>query len=240
VDIAVAADADDVARRAATWVRAHARPDTFVTFAVGGSVAGTYRELQREPGCLRGVSGISLDELHPLPLGDRRTFGQQLAGMLGRATGVELGRFDSSAEDPDEEARRVEREVLARGISACVLGIGPNGHLAFNEPGEPFDAPSRAVTLRPTTLAHLGGRAAIAPASGAMTLGIPTLLAAHDILLVVLGGKQKAFAKMLLGPLTPRLPASVLRLHQRVTVLCTPEEAAEIPTDVLRIAASRL
>jgi glucosamine-6-phosphate deaminase len=241
VDITVAADADEVADRAAAWVKEHAVRGTFVTFAVGASVEGAYRALRAERDCLRGVHGVSVDELHPLPMGDPRTFGRQLADMLGpeTTTGLTLERFDPSAPDPDEEARRVDRVMLDRGVSACVLGLGPNGHLAFNEPGEPLDAPSRAVGLRPSTVAHLGGRAAIAPARGAMTLGLPTLLAADHVLLVVLGDKRAAFAKLLLGPLTPRVPASILRLHPRVTVLCTPEEAADVPANLLGIATRR-
>jgi glucosamine-6-phosphate deaminase len=230
VEIVVAADQDELAERAAAWVRAKAVPGTYVTLAVGASVVGTYARLRDEPGCLHGVHGVSLDEMHPLPVGHPRTFGQQLAEMLGPDTGLALDRFDSAAPDPDAEAQRVEREVVGRGISACVLGIGPNGHLAFNEPGDPLDAPSRAVRLRRSTLAHLGGARAIAPATGAMTLGLPCLLSAAHVLLIVLGeNKAPAFSKMLLGPLTPRLPASILRLHPRVTVLCTPREAGGLP-----------
>ena len=233
--IVVAADADAVAQQAADWIAAHALPDTVVALAVGGSVEGTYAALRHRPGCLDGTVAVSLDELHPLPHDDERTFGRRRAAMLGTATGAWLERFDASAADPDAEAQRMEAEVAGR-LSATVLGLGPNGHLAFNEPGHPLDAPSRAVALRPSTLAHLGGRASIAPATGAMTLGLRVLLGAPHVLLVVLGDKRRALARLVLGPLTDRLPASVLRLHPDVTLLCTPREAADIPTEVLELA----
>lgn len=233
--IVVAADADAVAHQAADWIAAHALPDTVVALAVGGSVEGTYTELRHRPGCLDGTTAVSLDELHPLPNDDPRTFGRRLGAMLGTGTGTRLERFDASAADPDAEAQRIEAMVDGR-LSATVLGLGPNGHLAFNEPGDPVHALSRAVTLRPSTLAHLGGRASIAPATGAMTLGLRVLLGAPHVLLVVLGDKRTALARLVLGPLTDRLPASVLRLHPDVTLLCTPHEAADIPPAVLELA----
>jgi glucosamine-6-phosphate deaminase len=236
VRITVAADGADVAARAADWIEENAAPDTFATLAVGASVSATYEELSRRPGCLHDVDVMSLDELHPLPFDDSRTFGGQLHRQLGPDTGMRLHRFNSAAPDPLAEAQRVDGLLAERRISACVLGLGPNGHLAFNEPDEPFDAPSRAVTLRAGTLAHLGGPAAIAPATGAMTLGLPTLLRAERVLLVVLGDKRAALAKLLLGPLTTRLPASILRAHPDVSVLCTPREAADIPAAVLAVA----
>ncbi|HZQ26774.1 MAG TPA: 6-phosphogluconolactonase [Acidimicrobiales bacterium] len=233
--IVVAAGPDEVARRAADWIEEAADPERFLALAVGASVEGAYLELRGRPGCLGGIRTVSLDELHPLPVDDPRTFGGRLQAMLGTGTGMQLERFDPSAPDPAAEAQRVERLVRDRGLAASVLGLGPNGHLAFNEPGDPFHACSRAVTLRRSTLAHLGGRSAIAPATGAMTLGLPVLLDAPRVLLVVLGDKRAAFARLVLGPLTPRLPASVLRLHPDVTVLCTAREAADIPPALLEL-----
>lgn len=223
----------DVARQAADWIEHAADPARYLALAVGDSVAGAYRELRSRPGCLRDVPTVSLDELHPLPWDDPRTFGGRLQEMLGPDTGMRLERFDPSAPDPAAEAHRIEQLVRGRGLAATVLGLGPNGHLAFNEPGEPFQALSRSVTLRRSTLEHLGGPSAIAPATGAMTLGLPVLLNAARVLLVVLGDKRDAFARLVLGPVTPDLPASVLRLHPDATVLCTEHEAADIPSELL-------
>jgi glucosamine-6-phosphate deaminase len=236
MQIVVAGGPDEVARQAADWIVGAADPARFLALAVGASVEGAYRELRSRPGCLGGVPTVSLDELHPLPADDPRTFGGRLQEMLGTETGMRLERFDSAAPDPGAEANRVEQLVRGQGLAATVLGLGPNGHLAFNEPGDPFHALSRSVTLRRSTLAHLGGRSAIAPATGAITLGLPVLLDAQRVLLVVLGDKRAAFAKLVLGPLTPNLPASVLRLHPDVTVLCTEREAAGIPADLLEFA----
>lgn len=236
--LVVAPNERRVARLAADWIQANAAPGKYLALAVGSTVEAAYRELRGRPGSLEGVLAVSLDELHPLPQDDPRSFGRRLQNLLGRQTGAKFERFNPAAPDPDREARRVERLVRKKGLSACVLGLGANGHLAFNEPGDPFDAGSRSVSLKPSTLRHLGGPSAIAPARGAMTLGLPLLLEAPNILLVVLGPKQRVFSKMVLGALTPNLPASILRLHPSVTLLYTPSQASEIPTTLHKFAES--
>ncbi len=217
----IARDSEALAHVAADWIQERARPGSLLGLAVGGSVTGAYRELAARPGSLAGVMGITIDELHPLAAGDPRAFAALLADWLGAATGVVLEPFDLTANNPDAEAQRMETFTRSRPFTACVLGIGPNGHLALNEPGVPFDAPSRFVPFIPGTLAHLGGTEAVAPATGGMSLSIAALLSAESILLVVDGAKEDALRSLLWGPLTPDLPASALRFHPDATVLTT-------------------
>ena len=191
--------------------------------AVGGSVRATYANLARRPDALAGVGVSTLDELHPLDRRDPRGFGMRLRQDLGpHASQIDdSATFCSDASDPDEEARRVAAVVASGVLGMAVLGLGRNGHLAFNEPGVPFNAVSRWISLIPDTVAHLGGQAAIAPATGAMTLSLSTLMLAREVLLVVDGDKQWALHGLLWGPLTTDLPASLLRLHPCATVLTT-------------------
>jgi glucosamine-6-phosphate deaminase len=229
----IAPTAADRDRLAARWIVESARPGRYLALAVGASQQGAYRELAGHARSLDGARGISLDELHPLPAGDPRSFGAQLACGLGADTGIGLERWDSSAADPQSEAEAVEARVRTAGLSGCVLGLGPNGHIAFNEPGVALDAPSRVTALDPRTVAHLGGADAIAPAVRGMTMGIPLLLSAARVLLLVVGDKADAFRSLVLGPLTGAVPATALRLHPDVTVLCTPREAAALPGEIL-------
>jgi len=234
----VAPSAAERDRQAARWITESVRPGRYLALAVGASQQGAYRELAQCPGSLAGARGISLDELHPLPAGDPRSFGSQLAQWLGAGagagTGIELDRWDPSAPDPQAEADAVEARVRSAGLAACVLGLGPNGHIAFNEPGTPLDAPSRVTELDPRTVAHLGGPGAIAPATRGITMGIPLLLSAARVLLLVVGeNKADAFRALVLGPLSDDAPATAVRLHPDVTVLCTRAEAAALPPEIL-------
>lgn len=234
--LVVAPDERALSHWAADWIQTHATPGKFLTLAVGSSVEGTYTELSHRDNSLAGTRVVTLDELHPLPADDPRSFGNRLRTLIGSRPGAIFERFDPATPDADLEAQRVERLVEESELGACVLGLGPNGHLAFNEPGEPVDATSRAVTLRRSTLRHLGGSSSIAPATGAMTLGLPVLLRAPSLLLIVLGDKQHALARLFLGTLTPQFPATLLRLHPHVTVACTARETTAIPPAYLALA----
>ena len=212
----------------ADWIAKRARPGTCAMLAAGRSVEGVYAELSTRGRPLVGMEGVTLDELHPLSRDDSRTFGAFVDRTL-RGTGLSLERFDPQSPDPDGEATRVDHWVRARQPTIGVLGLGPNGHIAFNEPGEALTAPSRRVTLRSSSIRHLGGRRAIAPATGAMTLGLSTLFSARQILLVVVGAKERALARCILGSVGPHAPASLLRMHPDTTVLCTEDELRGIP-----------
>jgi 6-phosphogluconolactonase/glucosamine-6-phosphate isomerase/deaminase len=227
----------DLAVRAADWIQARSRRGDLAALAVGGSVRATYAELARRPQALAGVRLTTIDELHPIDPQDPRVFSRRLRSDLGRHGELvdAAATFRSDAPDADAEALRVQTLVDDHGLGVCVLGLGPNGHLAINEPGVPFDAVSRHVPLIPGTLAHLGGAAAIAPATGGMTLSLATLLSARDLLLVVDGPKEEALHSLVWGPLTPDLPASILRLHGNVTVMTTEAVVGAALPDLRRV-----
>ena len=122
-----------------------------------------------------------------------------------------------------------ERTIAAcGGLDVVMLGLGPNGHIASNEPGTPFDLPTRPVRLLPETVDYIltddiiQGRVC----ERAVTLGTATIAGAREIIVLVSGhAKRAALRAMLEGPVTPDVPASMLRLHARCTVL-TDREAA--------------
>lgn len=134
--------------------------------------------------------------------------------------------------DPEAEAARYEAAIAASGgIGLQLLGIGRNGHIAFNEPGAGFDSRTRVVTLAEDT------RIANAPdfpdgeavPATAMTMGIGTILEAGRILLVATGAaKRAALTRAVLGPPDPSCPASALQLHGDVLILCDREAGADL------------
>jgi glucosamine-6-phosphate deaminase len=129
---------------------------------------------------------------------------------------------DGMARDPEAQCRHYEDEIReAGGIDVTFLGLGRNGHIAFNEPGTPFDSRTRAVELTPSTRA---ANAEFFPDGNvpthAITMGIGTILESRRIVLLAAGsGKQEAIAKLRSGSTTTEFPASALWLHRDVSVL---------------------
>ncbi len=124
------------------------------------------------------------------------------------------------APDPDAEMRGLCAEIARRGgIDLLLLGIGENGHICFNEPGTPADAPCRAATLAEPTRAQARALWAEPPHRG-MTLGVPNIMATrHAVLLATGEGKRAILTAALHGPVTAAVPASYLQRHPHLTVI---------------------
>jgi glucosamine-6-phosphate deaminase len=129
---------------------------------------------------------------------------------------------EATAADLHAECARYEGAIAAAGgIDLCLLGIGGNGHIAFNEPGSSFESRTRVVALADDS------RAAVAGAFGgeavptrALTMGIATILAARRCVLLAYGaGKADVIARAIQDPPTPALPASALQLHPDATII---------------------
>ncbi len=106
-----------------------------------------------------------------------------------------------------------------------MLGIGPNGHLAFNEPGSARDSTARVVTLHPESRASAAACWGDETPTLGLTLGLVELLAAPSVLLLADGAaKAGIVARALRGPISPDCPASFLQEHPNVTVIL--DEAA--------------
>jgi len=230
-------DAADVDRHGAQLVidwladarRAGRRAPTVMP-ALGRSALGIYRELgaARAAGRLdtSHIRLVQLDEYLGLETGDRRS----LLGWLRRDVAAPLGVGDDaiigwSVERGDATTAAVsyDRAVAeAGGIDVAVLGLGPNGHLGFNEPPSGRDAASRSVVL---TSASLESNAGYCGSRGdvpkeAMTAGMGTILAARRVLLVVHGdAKRSILGRVLDDPVSADLPASFIRDHGAATIL---------------------
>ena len=136
--------------------------------------------------------------------------------------------MDGTTKDPKEECENYERKIKeCGGIDIALLGIGANGHIAFNEPGSEFDSRTRLVDLHPQTLmANFKGEA---PVTQAMTMGIGTLLEAKRIFIVALGKSKAQAVKSAMQEVPTRtLPASGLQKHPNVTWFLDQEAASFI------------
>ena len=162
---------------------------------------------------------LDLDEDDPCAY--RNIVQRQLASHIDLAPGAVHGP-NAQATDVSAECARYERQVREASIGLQLLGIGVNGHIAFNEPGSSLDSVTRLVALSGQTRAD---NARFFPGSRpvparAITQGIATITAAGELVLVACGQqKAQAVARALRGPVTPEIPASAQQLHPRVTVV---------------------
>lgn len=147
---------------------------------------------------------------------------QYIVGPIG-FNPQRVQRLDGAAKNADAECARYDRALEAcGGLDAILLGIGANGHVGFNEPGESLVGATHVVRLEAATrrsnAARFGGDAGAVPPR-ALSMGMAAILGARRIILVVTGAdKAPALERALHGPLTTRLPASWLQTHRDVRV----------------------
>lgn len=156
----------------------------------------------------------------------RRPFFEFLLEWFVRPCAVHANRFhvlDPTTGDLDLECRRYEQEIEQSGrFDVAVLGIGRNGHVAFNEPGSSFESVTRRVELAEGTKEGVaeGFGVEVSDIAGALTVGLAAILRARRVLLLATGAeKAKALADALQGPPDPACPASALGLHSDTTVI---------------------
>ncbi len=183
----------------------------------------------------RDVTSFNLDEylgVQPTARGSFRSFMQR---CLFDRVDIDPARIyvpDGLARDSAIECARYENLIRQNGgIGLQLLGIGANGHIGFNEPGSPFMSRTREILLTGATRA---ANAAFfdAPAEvprRALTMGIGTILEAREILLIATGAhKADAINAAVFGPISNACPASALRLHPRVRIICDAAAATHI------------
>jgi glucosamine-6-phosphate deaminase len=219
--------ADRVCRLAAD--RAAEGRSVVLGLAAGATPRGTYRalRLRRRTGLLdlRRATAFGLDEYYPINPRAEQSFTSQLTHVAAEL-GLPLKRLNLLRGDipRDRIAKHcAEYELAIRragGIDLQLLGVGRNGHLGFNEPGAGLKSRTRLVELSEQTrndaAQHFGGLERTP--YKAITMGLGTILEAREIALLAIGIHKAAIVKRVLEEEpSAMLPASLLRLHRRVT-----------------------
>jgi len=225
------------AKRVADLVRA--KPEAVLGFATGSSPVGLYSELIRlhtEEGLdFSRVTTFNLDEYCGLPGDHPQSYRYFMNENLFNHINVPMERTHvPSGTDEDWRASCAEYEqriVEAGGIDLQVLGIGSDGHIAFNEPGSSLGSRTRRVYLTQQTIednSRFFEKAEDVPTS-AISMGVGSILEARTCVVVVGGAnKAEALAAAVEGPVTSMITASALQWHPETLVFCDEAAAAKL------------
>lgn len=138
---------------------------------------------------------------------------------------------DGTAPDPEAECERYAAAIAeAGGIDVCVLGIGRNGHIGFNEPGAPFDSRTRIVHLSESTRkVNAGDFEADRAPERAITVGMATIFESREVLVLASGtNKAGAIAAAVEGEVSESVPASMLKRHPNARLFLDEDAASAL------------
>jgi glucosamine-6-phosphate deaminase len=234
MNLIVVEDYAALSQAAADWVVGQIanNPKAVAVFPTGSTPLGLYEELSQRRAVGRvDASGLQvrlLDEYADLPPEDPYTFANWLTRKFLQPMGIspaQLVLLPRNSPQIAADCARYDAELAAAGgLDFAVLGLGPNGHLGYNDPPAAGDEPTRLLNLSEssieTAVGYFDGDRARVPHQ-AITMGMAPLLAARQILLIVSGaGKRTILQQALSGPITPEVPASYLQqVADKVTVI---------------------
>lgn len=207
-------------------------PNLLICAASGSSPSGAYEllgeEYKKQPELFDDLQIIKLDEWGGIPLDHPATCDSYLKRKLIDPLHIDQLRyinFNSDPADPQQECKRIQNKLDREGpIDICILGMGMNGHIAFNEPGDYLIPGCHVASLSETSLKHpMAGEMIKKPTFG-LTLGMADILNSGMILFLVHGAQKKDIVKQFLSKkITSTLPASFLWLHSNVVCLIDKE-----------------
>lgn len=213
------------------------QPECVLGLATGSTPIGIYQHLiaANHAGdiCFAGVRTVNLDEYRGLDGTHEQSYRYFMNTQLFDHVDIDKANTyvpDGMAEDGERECR--EYDALVRhlgGTDLQLLGLGQNGHIGFNEPGE-FVADTHIVQLTQNTIeanSRLFHDISEVPTS-AITMGLRSIMTSRCVLLVANGSKKAdALHRAIYGPITPEIPASILQLHPNVIVVADEEALPE-------------
>lgn len=233
-------DYEELSRKAANIISAQIilKPDATLGLATGSTPVGTYRHLIE---CYHSgdldfsrVTSVNLDEYKSLSGEHEQSYRYFMNTNLFRHVNIRMSHThvpNGLEEDGDKECARYNEIIQSvGGIDMQLLGIGGNGHIGFNEPGTAFERETHLITLTEETRqanARFFSSIDEVP-THAYTMGIKNIMSARKILLLAAGeSKAEALYESFYGPITPGVPASILQLHNDVTIIAD-EDALKI------------
>ena len=227
---------EPMCRQAANLISAQIilKEDAVIGLATGSTPLGIYNVLtgwyQKSDLDFSGVRTVNLDEYCGIPFDDPQSYHAFMQKNL-------FSKINSKPENthlPNGLAADVEAEcgrydALISGLGGIdlqLLGIGHNGHIGFNEPADAFTKDTTCIALTEDTIqanARFFAKASDVPRY-AITMGMRSIMCSRKIVLVANGREKAEIVRQAMeGPITPKVPASILQLHPDVTVLFSGE-----------------
>ena len=234
-------DYKDLSEKAAEIIAAEVfmKPDAVLGLATGSTPIGVYEELVKLYNMGRidfsKVTSVNLDEYKGLSPENEQSYRYFMNHYLFDHVNIDKSRtyVPNGLEEDSQKACDEYNQLIESvgGIDLQVLGLGGNGHIGFNEPGDVFDKVTHCVKLTESTIeanARFFNSKEEVPTE-AYSMGIQNIMSAKKILLIATGErKAEALYQALYGPISPKVPASILQLHNQLAVFADPEALSVI------------
>lgn len=231
---------DEMSIKAAAIISAQLinKPASVLGLATGSSPLGTYSYLSEwySQGIIdfSQAKSINLDEYADISPDNKQSYHYYMHKNLFSKVNINPDNTYIPSSEKEVAAACFEYDSIIErlgGIDLMLLGIGHNGHIGFNEPSDRLEKNTHCVELAKSTIAANSRffSSADTVLTKALTMGIKQIMQARKILLIVSGkDKAKIVEKAFFGDITPLVPASVLQLHQNVTVIGDKEAFSKI------------
>ena len=210
------------------------KPESVIGLATGSTPLGTYARLAQKNKSgdvdFSRVTTVNLDEYVNLPIENEQSYRNFMNTNLFSKINIDPENTHvpcGISDDLSEECRKYDELIESLGgIDLQLLGIGFDGHIGFNEPDDSFTKETHVVKLDESTIdansRFFEARSDVP--TQAVTMGMGAIMGAKKILMIANGkAKVEILTKALQGSITPLVPASILQLHNDVTVICCDE-----------------
>lgn len=212
-------------------------PNAVLGLATGSTPLGLYAEMikdhKQNGTSYKNIKTVNLDEYQGLDIESDQSYVYFMRHNLFYGLDIDLNNTNienGKATDAQAECDRYNKILAEMQQDVQILGIGSNGHIAFNEPGTPFDSVTHTVDLTESTIkdnSRLFKNINDVPRR-AFTMGLSNIMNAKKIVIMATGAnKAKAVYGLVKGEITTELPASILQNHADCTLICD-EAAAEL------------
>lgn len=203
------------------------KPSLTICLPTGRTTLGLYKNLTKKNKIdFSKVKFFNLDEYYPIKKSDKRSFNFFLRkNFFNKINAREenISLINGETKNPKRECIEYEKEIKRNPIDLLILGVGTNGHIAFNEPGSKINSKTRLVKLTKETIRRNSKSLRKIP-NRAITIGIKTILSSKKIILLA-SGKEKAIALSYLNKgKNSKYPLSFLKSHKNLIVI-TDEKA---------------
>ncbi len=241
MDIYITKDYDEMSKKAADLLASvvNEMDQPILGLATGGTPAGMYEELIRMNKASQvdfgKTTAFNLDEYYPISKESDQSYYYFMRENLFQHINIDMNNThipDGAAEDCDAESEAYDKKIRETGgVDMQVLGIGSNGHIAFNEPADYFSTKTQRTDLTEGTIkdnSRFFENIEDVPKE-AITMGIGTIMNSKRIMLLASGkAKAEVIKETILGKVTPQVPASILQFHKDVTMILDEEAAEEL------------